>query len=135
MQMNKPIAVTQQTLTIVEANKLPKNLMSDVLYVDSQILPFGEIMPGEILFNAPAHYIPIRAFVTCKSDLTDFVIQDSEQTELFVASKLYAGTSCLNLKNGICPPFLPTLNLSCKRNEDIGIRIVIEYHKSPFFNE
>ena len=133
--MSKPIPVTRQTITLAEANKLPKNLVPDVLYIDSQSLPCSEIMPGEILFNAPAHFIPIRAFVSCNSDLTDFVIQDSEQTEIFVAPHIAAGTTCLNLKNGSCPPFLPTLNLSCKGNNDEGLRIVIEYHKSPFFNE
>lgn len=133
--MFKAKPITQQTITIIEANKFPRKLSADFLFLDSCTLPEGEIMPGEILFNAPAHYIPVRVFVICKSDLRDLVIQDSEQTVLFVATKLHAGTSCLNLKNGLCPPFLPTLNLSCKGNEEIGLRIVIEYHKSPFFNE
>jgi len=133
--MLKIKSATQQIITTVEANTFPKNLASDILFVDSSSLPKGEIMPGEILFNAPAHFIPLRAFVSCNSDLTDFVIQDSEQTEIFVAPHIAAGTTCLNLKNGSCPPFLPTLNLSCKGNNDEGLRIVIEYHKSPFFNE
>lgn len=114
------------------SEKLAKGLQPDILYLDSENLPQGEIFPGIILFNAPGDYIPIRAFVQSESDLRNFVIQDSEQTEIFTAKEIQTGTTCLNLKNGFCPPFLPTLNLSCQRVEPGELRIVIEYHINPF---
>lgn len=113
------------------SEKLPKGLQPDILYLDSENLPQGEIFPGIILFNAPENFIPIRAFVQSDSDLRNFVIQDSEQTEIFTAKEIQTGITCLNLKNGFCPPFLPTLNLSCQRNDPGELRVVIEYHINP----
>lgn len=124
--------LTKQTITLNDANKFPDNLKTDILYIDSESLPEGEIMPGQILFNAPKNYIPMRVFIECNSDLTDFVIQDSEQTIIFATTNVFAGTSCLFPKNGVCPPFLPTLNLSCRGNQQAGLRVIVEYHKSPF---
>lgn len=121
----------QTKLKILRTDNFPEDTTPDILYIDSMELPAGEIMPGIILFNAPANYIPIRVFIYSTSNLHDFVIQDSEQTEIFKASEIREGNSCLNLKNGICPPFLPTLNLSCKGNTKQGLRVMIEYQRNP----
>lgn len=125
----EPTNITQYKIAI--SGFLPENLHPDILYVDSENLPVGEIFPGIILFNAPESFIPFRVFIQCSSNLFNLLIQDSEQTEIFTAKEIQTGHTCLNLKNGICPPFLPTLNLSCQGNENAGLRVVIEYHKSP----
>jgi hypothetical protein len=121
----------QTQLTLNHTDKFPIDSAPDILFICNTELPLGEIMPGIILFNAPADYIPIRVFVNCSDVLTNFVIQDSEQTEIFVAAEIQVGYTCLNLKNGFCPPFLPTLNLSCQGNNDPGLRVIIEYHRFP----
>lgn len=121
----------QSQLKLSRTENFPEDINPDILYIDSMELPAGEIMPGIILFNAPANYIPIRVFINNPGYITGFVIQDSEQTELFVASEIHEGSSCLNLKNGYCPPFLPTLNLSCQENSKPGLRVLIEYHRNP----
>ena len=117
---------------VLQSNELlTDGSQPEVIFVDTGILPDGELMPGIVLFNAPVSYIPVRAFVRCGADLERFTIEDSEQTVIFASDLIREGDAMLLPAKGICPAHLPTLNLSYSGREIKGVRVIVEYCHNP----
>lgn len=81
----------------------------------------------------PSGYLPIRIFTyVTNGNINNFLIQDSEQTELFNATPILEGTSVILPKSGLLKPYIPDFILTADKADENPIKLVIECVKSPF---
>jgi len=84
------------------------------------------------LSNIPSGYLPTRVFIQSGGSITDFSIEDSEQTVCFDLSTVGNGISILYPKTNRIPVFAPYLTLTATGVESSYLSVVIECSKTPF---
>lgn len=109
-------------------NILDKSL-PETFFIQSDDLQYNTLLPGEILFNFPSDYFPVKAIVKTDSPIFDFCIEDSEQTVVFEEKEIQKGEVILNQKVKDFEELMPTLNVSYRSENKSFVKILIEFKR------
>ncbi|MDD3738286.1 MAG: hypothetical protein PHP31_03225 [Lentimicrobiaceae bacterium] len=112
----------------VKFNQIKDSTLTDkIVLIEFDTLHEKELMPGILLFDIPKNYIPTSLTIKTNQVLSDFKIEDGEQTVIFSADNVNVGSTIIEAHADKFDSSMPTLNVSyfCK-DELVEVDITVE---------
>ncbi|MGB4654834.1 MAG: hypothetical protein ACOXZ9_06905 [Bacteroidales bacterium] len=112
----------------VKYNEVRNSVLTDeTVLIEFDALHKKELMPGILLFDIPKNYIPTALTIMTNQVLTDFKIEDGEQTVIFSADNVDVGTTIIEAQTNKFDSSMPTLNVSYfSKSEFVDVDIIVE---------
>ncbi len=112
----------------VKYNEVGNSILTDeTVLIEFDTLRENELMPGILLFDIPKNYIPTTLTIKTNQVLSDFKVEDGEQTVIFSADNVDVGTTIIETQADKFDSSMPTLNISYfSESEFVDIDIIVE---------